>query len=182
MYLTVIGYVWRDCGTKLLRYTTKVRMMRYFCPCAFECRPTCAAPFHARLALPYGMAIQKDTNGDGYSDVIISAYGADEAYVFYGAPSFSSTVYELAALSGANGFVISTGNDGDVVVVAGAGVRLKWTGGKQRQLTGVNNQSQIQKYIFFLCRRDVCCSRTSPTSKRKITNHNFPLPHTVLAC
>lgn len=70
------------------------------------------------------MSILKDVNNDGYSDVILSAYGADEAYVFYGAAAFSSSVYELAALSGTDGFVISTGNDGDVIVVAGAGVRL----------------------------------------------------------
>lgn len=64
-----------------------------------------------------------DVNDDGYSDVIISAHGANEAYVFYGAASFSSDVYSLSDLSGTDGFIISAGNDGDEIVVAGVGVR-----------------------------------------------------------
>lgn len=64
-------------------------------------------------------------NDDGYSDVVISAYGADEAYVFYGAPTFSSGTFSLTSLSGTAGFIISTGGDGDAVVVAAAGVRAK---------------------------------------------------------
>lgn len=64
-----------------------------------------------------------DVNDDGYSDVIISAHGADEAYVFYGAATFSSDVYTLNTLSGTLGFVVSVGNDGDETVVAGVGVR-----------------------------------------------------------
>lgn len=84
---------------------------------------------------------KKDVNDDGYSDVIISAYGADEAYVFYGAATFLSSVYSLDTLSGADGFIISAGNEGDVLVVAGAGVRERkrerkaghggWGGGQQ---------------------------------------------------
>lgn len=62
-------------------------------------------------------------NDDGYSDVIISAHGANEAYVFYGAASYSSDAYSLNTLSGIDGFIISTGNDGDEIVVAGVGVR-----------------------------------------------------------
>lgn len=89
-----------------------LRMLPYTRP------PSCLS----RPLLPYGNIA--DVNDDGYSDVIISAYGADEAYVFYGASAFSSSVYELATLSGTDGFVISTGNDGDVIIVAGAGVRL----------------------------------------------------------
>ena len=121
-------------------------MMRYICHCAFEGRPTRAAP--PPMPVSSSLSVRqhkKDTNGDGYSDVIISAYGADEAYVFYGAPAFSSTDYELAALSGTDGFIISTGNDGDVIVVAGAGVRLKWKGEGLRFPMGVNNQSRIQR-------------------------------------
>lgn len=64
-----------------------------------------------------------DVNDDGYSDIIISAHGANEAYVFYGAATFSSDVYALNTLSGTDGFILSTGNDGDQTVVAGAGVR-----------------------------------------------------------
>ena len=67
---------------------------------------------------------KKDVNDDGYSDVIVSAYGANEAYVFYGASTFSSSSYELNTLSGIDGFVVSTGSDGDALVVAAAGVRL----------------------------------------------------------
>lgn len=62
-------------------------------------------------------------NDDGYSDVIISAHGANAAYVFYGAATFSSDIYSLNALSGVGGFIISTGNEGDEIVVAGVGVR-----------------------------------------------------------
>lgn len=62
-------------------------------------------------------------NDDGYSDVIISAHGANKAYVFYGAATFSSDVYSLSTLSGTDGFIVSTGNDGDEIVVAGVGVR-----------------------------------------------------------
>lgn len=64
-----------------------------------------------------------DVNDDGYSDVIISAFGADKAYVLYGAPTFSPSIYSMDEMSGSEGFVIYTGNDGDVVVVGGAGVR-----------------------------------------------------------
>ncbi|CAM9609391.1 unnamed protein product, partial [Laminaria digitata] len=74
-----------------------------------------------RAYLGHKVAGAGDVNDDGFSDVIVSAYGADEAYVFYGASTFSSSVYELATLSGTDGFVLSTGNDGDVLVVAGAG-------------------------------------------------------------
>ncbi len=66
---------------------------------------------------------RSDVNDDGYSDVIISAHGTDEAYVFYGAASFASDAYALSTLSGNDGFIISVGNDGDETVVAGAGVR-----------------------------------------------------------
>lgn len=66
---------------------------------------------------------KKDVNDDGYSDVIISAHGANEAYVFYGAAAFLADVYSLNTLSGTDGFIISTGNDGDEIVVAGVGVR-----------------------------------------------------------
>lgn len=61
-------------------------------------------------------------NDDGYSDVIISANGADKAYVFYGAPTFSSSIYSIDEISGSQGFVIYTGNDGDELIVNGAGV------------------------------------------------------------
>lgn len=63
-----------------------------------------------------------DVNDDGYSDVIISAHGANEAYVFYGAAVFPSEVISLSALSGDDGFIVSTGNDGDEIVVTAAGV------------------------------------------------------------
>lgn len=65
-------------------------------------------------------------NDDGYSDVIISAHGANEAYVFYGAEVFPSEVVSLNALSGDDGFIISTGNDGDEIVVTGAGVSSRF--------------------------------------------------------
>lgn len=64
-------------------------------------------------------------NDDGYSDVVISAYGADEAYVFYGAPIFTSTTYALGSFADNDGFVISAGNNGDVLIVSGAGVRAR---------------------------------------------------------
>lgn len=63
-------------------------------------------------------------NDDGYSDVIISAHGANEAYVFYGAASFSQDVYALNTLSGSDGFIISVGNEEDEIFLAGAGVSL----------------------------------------------------------
>lgn len=66
----------------------------------------------------------KDVNDDGYSDVIIAAYGASEAYVFYGAPTFASTIYALNTLSGTDGFAMVVGNDGDEIIVAGVGVRI----------------------------------------------------------
>ncbi|CAN0059055.1 unnamed protein product, partial [Hapterophycus canaliculatus] len=62
-----------------------------------------------------------DVNDDGYSDVLISAHGASEAYVFYGAASFSEDVYTLHTLSGTDGFIVSVGNDEDEILVAGAG-------------------------------------------------------------
>ncbi|CAN0486059.1 unnamed protein product, partial [Scytosiphon promiscuus] len=62
-----------------------------------------------------------DVNDDGYSDVLISAHGANEAYVFYGAASFAEDVYALNTLSGDDGFIVSVGNDEDEIFVAGAG-------------------------------------------------------------
>ncbi|CAM9437121.1 unnamed protein product, partial [Sphacelaria rigidula] len=50
-----------------------------------------------------------DVNDDGYSDVLVAAYGASEAYVFYGAPTFLSTTYALNVLSGTDGFVMTVG-------------------------------------------------------------------------
>lgn len=74
---------------------------------------------------PLPAAETKDVNDDGYSDVIIAAYGADEAYVFYGAPTFASTTYALNTLSGTDGFAMVVGNDGDEITVAGVGVRIE---------------------------------------------------------
>ena len=57
-----------------------------------------------------------DVNGDGYDDLIIGARGADpngegsgEAYVVYGGASAPGTdgVFELSALDGTNGFILS---------------------------------------------------------------------------
>lgn len=75
------------------------------------------------LAFPSLIAGALDVNDDGYSDVIISAYGADKAYVFYGALTFSSSIYSMDEISGSEGFVVYAGNDGDTAAVSGAGVR-----------------------------------------------------------
>lgn len=91
---------------------------------------------------------RKDVNDDGYSDVIISAYGADEAYVFYGASTFLSSVYSLDTLSGGDGFIISAGNDGDILIVAGAGVR---EGGGQGGGSSSRYIGVAAEYVYIYC-------------------------------
>ncbi|CAM9572147.1 unnamed protein product [Discosporangium mesarthrocarpum] len=62
-----------------------------------------------------------DINDDGTADIVIAAYGVGEAYVFYGAESFSASTFQLSAISSADGIIISVGEDGDTFSVAGAG-------------------------------------------------------------
>ena len=73
-----------------------------------------------------------DVNGDGFDDLIVSAYRADrsgavtesgEAYVVFGKSSAFSSSFSLASLTGSNGFQIQgvNGSDFTGISVGGAG-------------------------------------------------------------
>ncbi|MCB1492280.1 MAG: FG-GAP repeat protein, partial [Rhodobiaceae bacterium] len=72
-----------------------------------------------------------DVNGDGYDDVIVGAYAADpggrsaagESYVVFGKASGWAAHFDLAALNGANGFVMQgiDASDESGVSVSSAG-------------------------------------------------------------
>ena len=63
-----------------------------------------------------------DVNGDGFSDVIIGAFGADpngnysgQSYVIFGGNSVASHgVFELSSLTGSNGFILNGTTDLDL--------------------------------------------------------------------
>lgn len=52
------------------------------------------------------LAIAGDVNGDGFADVIVSAFGADLAYVVYGGPTSNDGYVSLNEINGVNGFRI----------------------------------------------------------------------------
>ena len=67
----------------------------------------------------YSVSSAGDVNGDGYDDLIIGAYGANnsfgETYVVYGGASAPGTagVLELSTLDGTNGFTLNGIDSGD---------------------------------------------------------------------
>ena len=72
-------------------------------------------------AAGHSVASAGDVNGDGFSDLIIGAYGADPngstsgaSYVVFGKATGFAAVVELSALDGGNGFQISGEAAGDV--------------------------------------------------------------------
>lgn len=67
----------------------------------------------------YSVSAAGDVNGDGFDDILIGAYGADNnglssgsSYVVFGQSSYSSASFDLSSLNGTNGFRI----DGDFAV------------------------------------------------------------------
>ena len=58
-----------------------------------------------------------DVNGDGYDDIIIGAYSADnkngESYVVFGKANGYATSFNLSSLNGTNGFKLTGISDGD---------------------------------------------------------------------
>ncbi len=68
-----------------------------------------------------------DINGDGYSDLLIGAYGYPQGnntgrnYVVFGGPGIvgSSGVFNLSSLNGANGFKLDGENNGDYSGISG---------------------------------------------------------------
>ena len=48
-----------------------------------------------------------DVNGDGFDDLIIGAYGANESYVVFGSDAGFGATFELSSLNGSNGFVLN---------------------------------------------------------------------------
>nr|QNT35626.1 hypothetical protein BFFPPMPJ_00031 [uncultured Methanosarcinales archaeon] len=56
-----------------------------------------------------------DLNGDGYTDLVIDAYGANKAFVYYGGPSFDGTSdVDIADHTGESEFGVSAANAGDL--------------------------------------------------------------------
>jgi hypothetical protein len=76
---------------------------------AWSCEGT-----HPDEYLGYQVGTAGDVNGDGYDDVIISAWGDDHVYVFHGSPTGPSPTWDdsFASAVGSNfGFSVSTAGD-----------------------------------------------------------------------
>lgn len=64
-----------------------------------------------------------DINGDGFDDVVAYSGRDDKAYVIYGRATFHTSGFDVADITGANGFVIENAGDAlvDIGSMAGAG-------------------------------------------------------------
>jgi hypothetical protein len=88
-----------------------------------------------------------DINGDGRTDLLVGAYGANEAYVIFGQNSttpFTSPFNAPTSLNGVNGFIIQGVSESGVCVSNGGDINGD---GRTDLLVGEPNENEV--YVIF---------------------------------